>query len=170
MGCFGQAFDRMNYQLVRDISIRILELSENGELLRLQQQWLPYYDSDCSKYSDQSATRKLEVQHFWGLFVIAGLVSAIVLLFYTVQRKWNSSIVVSPLPPPPERSSVRNPPPTRPPPECSSGPTPLREGSSGQGGGFIPGYDYGGSLELMKKIQNMRREQLLINAIPFVGT
>lgn len=111
---WGFAFDRMHYELVRDISIRILELSENGELIRLQQQWLPYYNSDCSKYnSDQSGTSQLQVQHFWGLFVIAGLVSAIVLLFYTVHRKWNSSIVASP-------TSLT---------EGSSGPSP--EGSSG---------------------------------------
>jgi ionotropic glutamate receptor len=151
---WGFAFDRMNYQLVRDISIRILELSENGELLRLQQHWLPYYDSDCSKYSDQSATRKLQVQHFWGLFVIAGLVSAIVLLFYTVQSKWNKSIMASPTPPPPQGLS---------------GPYPPREGSPGHGGGgFITSDEQGGSLEVMKKIQNMRRTKSLPNAMAFV--
>lgn len=49
---WGFAFDRMDYELVRDISVRILELSESGDLHRLQRQWLPDYDSDRSKYSD----------------------------------------------------------------------------------------------------------------------
>jgi len=153
---WGFAFDRMNDQLVRDISTRILEISENGELLRLQQQWLPYYDSDCSKYNDQTETSQLEVQHFWGLFVIAGLVSAIVVLVYTVQGKWNRSRVASPTPSAPEGSS---------------GPSPLPpEGSSGHGrGGFIPGHNDGGSLELKKKIQNLRGTKSLANAMPLVG-
>ena len=55
-----------------------------------------------------------------------------------VQRKWNSSRVVSPTPPP----------------KCSFGPTPPPEDSFGYGeGGFIPGEDYGKRLDTMKKIQ-----------------
>jgi len=80
----------MDYQLARDVSGRILELSENEKLYKLRKQWLPYYDHDCSKnISDQSGTSQLQVQHFWGLFAISGLVSAIVLFFYMVQRKRN---------------------------------------------------------------------------------
>ena len=129
----------MDYQLARDVSGRILELSENGKLYKLRKQWLPYYDHDCSKnISDQSGTSQLQVQHFWGLFAISGLVSVIVLLFYTVQRKWNSSRVVSPTPPP----------------KCSFGPTPPPEDSFSYGeGGFIPEEDYGKRLDTMKKIQ-----------------
>ena len=90
MGYFEQVFDCMNYQLVRDISARILELSENDDLHRLQQQWLPDYDSDCKNYNDHLGSNQLNVEHFWGLFTISGMVSTIVLLFYTVQWKWNS--------------------------------------------------------------------------------
>ena len=141
MGCFGQAFDRTNYQLVRDISVKILELSENGGLYRLQQQWLPYYYSECSKYSaDKSGgSIQLHVEHFWGIFVISGLVSAIVLLFYMVQWKWNSSRVASSTP----LKVALSTPPT---PAGSFDPNPLPEGSCDQGGGgYIPDQRYGPS-------------------------
>lgn len=189
----------MNSELVRDISIRILELSENGELVRLQQQWLPYYGSDCSKYKDQLGTGKLQVQHFWGIFVIAGPVSAIVLLFHTVQRKWNTSIAALPTPLheissglilPPTEGSYDSP--TAPEGSSShgsggfiSGADPGRslevmnnppdgptapEGSPGHGGGgFISGDYYGGSLEQLNKILSLRRTKSLANAMAFVA-
>eukprot|EP00253_Pinus_taeda_P012034 PITA_12034 len=147
------AFDRTKYELVRDISIRILELSESGELLRLQRQWLPHYDCNGRKHSDQSDTSQIQVQHFWGIFVIAGLISATVLLVYTVQRRRSRSIVDLPTLPPRKRPS---------------GPISHPEGSSG--GGFIPGNNHSVlSLELMKKIQILRRTKSLANAIPSVG-
>lgn len=193
---WGFAFDRLNYELVREISVRILELSENGELIRLQRRWLPYYGSECNKYSDQSGTNQLQVQHFWGLFVIAGLVSAIVLLFYTLQRKWSTSIAALPTPLNEISSALIPPSPEGPtPPEDSSshgsegfisgedycrsvevimnnppdGPI-AQEGSSGQGGGgFISSDDYGGSWEHMNKTLSLRRTKSFANAMAFVA-
>lgn len=89
---WGFAFDSMHEQLVKEISIRILELSDNGTIHTIQEQWVPYYDKDCTGYTP-SGSGQLNVYHFWGLFVVSGLVSVIILLLYMVRWKWNASTV-----------------------------------------------------------------------------
>ena len=89
---FGRAFQFKHDKLVKEISMRILELSDDGTLERIQKQSVPYYDKDCSGYS-ASGSSQLHVYHFWGLFVISGMVSVIVLLLYMVRWKWNASTV-----------------------------------------------------------------------------
>lgn len=79
-------------KLVKEISTRILELSDNGTIHTIQEQWVPYYDKDCTGYTP-SGSGQLNVYHFWGLFVVSGLVSVIILLLYMVRWKWNASTV-----------------------------------------------------------------------------
>lgn len=77
---WGFAFHRIHHQLATNISSRILQLMESGDLYKIQHQWMPYYESYCSNQSSMSDSSQLQVQHFWGLFAISGLVTVIVLM------------------------------------------------------------------------------------------
>jgi ionotropic glutamate receptor len=91
---WGFAFDPMHDQLVKEISIRILELSDEGTLHTIHKQSVPNYEKDCGGYT-QLGSGQLGVYHFWDLFVVSGLVSFIVLLLYMVRWKWNASIIAA---------------------------------------------------------------------------
>jgi len=88
--CFGQAFDKIHHQLVANISSRILRLTESGELYRIQNDWLPYYESYCSE-QPVSSSSQLHVRQFWGLFAISGLVTVILLMLNIARSRWKTS-------------------------------------------------------------------------------
>lgn len=62
------------------MSTAILTLSENGELQRLHDQWLS--KKSCSSQSSQADSEQLQLQSFWGLFLIAGIACFIALVIY----------------------------------------------------------------------------------------
>ena len=78
-------FHRKYDKLVENISTRILQISDDGTLNTIQKESLPYYDHDCSGDSQSGSDIQIHAYNFWGLFVVAGLVSVIVLLFYMVR-------------------------------------------------------------------------------------
>jgi ionotropic glutamate receptor len=87
---WGFAFDKIHHQLVANISSRILQLTESGELYRIQNDWLPYYESYCSK-QPMSSSSQLHVRQFWGLFAISGLVTVILLMLNVARSRGTDS-------------------------------------------------------------------------------
>jgi hypothetical protein len=127
---------------VENISTRILQISDDGTLNTIKKESLPYYDHDCSGDSQSGSDIQIHAYNFWGLFVVAGLVSVIVLLFYMVRWKWDCSRI--PAQTPLQSSSGQTA------PQTSSGETPPQS-SSGHGGG----------LELIQRFQFLRRTKSL---------
>lgn len=62
------------------MSTAILTLSENGELQRIHDKWLR--KKACGSESSQSDSEQLQIQSFWGLFLICGIASFLALLVY----------------------------------------------------------------------------------------
>ena len=87
-----QAFHPMYDELVKHISKRILNTSENGTVNNLLKEFLPNYDNACDGYT-LSGSGQLDVYNIWGLFIMSGLVIFIVLLLYMVRRKWKPSLI-----------------------------------------------------------------------------
>lgn len=75
---WGLAFDPILHQLATNISSRILQLTESGELYTIQKECM-------------SDSNELHVRQFWGLFAIAGSVTVIVLMVNIVRRRCKTS-------------------------------------------------------------------------------
>ncbi|KAK4259695.1 hypothetical protein QN277_006002 [Acacia crassicarpa] len=73
-------------QMAKDFSKAILQLSEKGELTKLEAQWL-YYSNECINNSSSSDTQSLKLESFWVLFVISGVTSTICFLFSIIQSQ-----------------------------------------------------------------------------------
>lgn len=89
---WGFAFDPCYDELVKDISKKILNLSDDGTVNMLLKEFFPNYDNACNGYSP-SGSSQLDVYNIWGLFVMSGLVIIMVLLLYMVRQKWKASII-----------------------------------------------------------------------------
>ncbi|XP_022763797.1 glutamate receptor 3.2-like isoform X2 [Durio zibethinus] len=76
---WGFAFPR-DSPLAIDISTAILALSENGELQKIHDKWLSR--RACSSESSEAEIEQLDLQSFWGLFLICGIVCILALLVY----------------------------------------------------------------------------------------
>ncbi|XVE93053.1 hypothetical protein REPUB_Repub01dG0157000 [Reevesia pubescens] len=76
---WGFAFPR-DSQLAVDMSTAILALSENGELQRIHDRWLSR--RACSSESSEAESEQLDLQSFWGLFLICGIACILALLVY----------------------------------------------------------------------------------------
>ncbi|KAK9670486.1 hypothetical protein RND81_13G205000 [Saponaria officinalis] len=76
---WGFAFPRGS-QMATDLSTAILRLSENGDLQRIHDKWLQR--SACSSQDTQLAVDKLQLQSFWGLYLIIGLACLFALIVY----------------------------------------------------------------------------------------
>lgn len=87
---WGFAFDPNLHQLATNISSRILQLTESGELYKIQNDWLPQYEGDC-RNQPMSGSIQLEVRQFWGMFTISASVTVIVLMVNIVRRRCNTS-------------------------------------------------------------------------------
>lgn len=64
-----------------DLSTAILELSENGDLQKIHDEWLT--TNDCSSPDDVIESNRLSLKSFWGLFLICGIacVGAVIMFF-----------------------------------------------------------------------------------------
>lgn len=65
------------------MSTAILTLSENGGLQRLHDKWLTR--SACSSEGTKQGVDRLQLQSFWGLFILCGSVCLLALLFYLIK-------------------------------------------------------------------------------------
>ncbi|PWA96386.1 glutamate receptor 2 [Artemisia annua] len=74
---WGFAFPR-DSPLAVDMSTAILTLSENGELQKIHDYWLKR--KTCAKPNSDSD--QLQLESFWGLFLIFGVACALALLIY----------------------------------------------------------------------------------------
>ncbi|XP_006852519.2 glutamate receptor 2.7 isoform X2 [Amborella trichopoda] len=83
-GGFGFVFPRGS-PLVADISKGILEISESGEMLRLENKWLPMTQCSSSSTNIKNEDR-LSLASFWGLFLITGGISTFILLSFHMHR------------------------------------------------------------------------------------
>lgn len=77
-----QAFPR-DSPLSIDMSTAILTLSENGELQRIHEKWLSPEEA-CGFYNSEDESEQLQLESFWGLFMICGIASFLALLIYFV--------------------------------------------------------------------------------------
>lgn len=86
--CYFKAFQR-DSPLAIDMSTAILTLSENGDLQRIHDKWL--IRKACSTQSTQTDSDQLQLQSFWGLFLICGIACFVALLIYfcMVLRKFS---------------------------------------------------------------------------------
>lgn len=67
--------------MARDFSRVFLELSENGGLDELEKKWFPP-SPECSNLDDNMENKSLSLSNFWTLFLVTGLTSTIMLIFY----------------------------------------------------------------------------------------
>ncbi|KAF7841100.1 glutamate receptor 3.2-like [Senna tora] len=65
------------------MSTAILSLSENGELQRIHERWLSS-ERACGFHGSEDGSEQLQLESFWGLFLICGIASSLALLIYFV--------------------------------------------------------------------------------------
>ncbi|KAJ8458197.1 hypothetical protein OPV22_031123 [Ensete ventricosum] len=78
-GGWGFAFPR-DSPLAVDLSTAILRLSENGDLQRIHDKWLP--PAGCSSQDSGIDSDRLSLGSFWGLFLISGLACLVALIIF----------------------------------------------------------------------------------------
>nr|XP_029145291.1 glutamate receptor 3.4-like [Arachis hypogaea] len=66
--------------VTRDVSRAILHLSENGELKKLEEEWLFSASQKCSNNMTSNGMESLSLRSLWILFVISGATSTICML------------------------------------------------------------------------------------------
>lgn len=76
---FQQAFPK-DSPLAIDMSTAILALSENGELQKIHNKWLSR--KACDSQGSNLPSEQLQLQSFWGLFLICGSVCVFALLMH----------------------------------------------------------------------------------------
>ncbi|XP_023518022.1 glutamate receptor 3.6-like isoform X1 [Cucurbita pepo subsp. pepo] len=79
---WGFAFQR-DSPLAVDMSTAILQLSENGDLQRIHDKWL--MKSACTSQVSKFEVDRLQLDSFWGLFLICGLACLLALAIYVFQ-------------------------------------------------------------------------------------
>ena len=83
-----QGFPRES-PLAIDMSTAILKLSENGDLQRIHDKWLTR--SACSSEGAKQGIDRLELENFWGLFLLSGIACFIALLCYVIRMAYRFS-------------------------------------------------------------------------------
>nr|DAD23335.1 TPA_asm: hypothetical protein HUJ06_024798 [Nelumbo nucifera] len=91
---WGFAFQR-DSPLSVDLSTAILQLSENGDLQRINNKWLS--TNDCSMEVEDVDSNRLSLSSFWGLFVMCGIACFIALLVFSIKvlrqyRRYDSEV------------------------------------------------------------------------------
>ncbi|KAL6214173.1 hypothetical protein ACLB2K_013611 [Fragaria x ananassa] len=76
---WGFAFPR-DSPLAIDMSTAILTLSENGELQQIHKKWLS--KKACASQTSDGVSDQLQLQSFWGLFLICGTACVIALVIH----------------------------------------------------------------------------------------
>ncbi|XP_050944926.1 glutamate receptor 3.6 isoform X2 [Cucumis melo] len=79
---WGFAFPR-DSPLAVDMSTAILRLSENGDLQRIHDKWL--MKSACTSQASKIEVDRLQLNSFWGLFLICGCACLLALSIYLYQ-------------------------------------------------------------------------------------
>ncbi|KAL1315943.1 hypothetical protein AAHE18_15G027000 [Arachis hypogaea] len=79
---WGFAFPR-DSPLAVDLSTAILEMAENGDLQRIHDKWL--LRSACLSQGTKLEVERLNLQSFWGLYLLCGFACFIALLIYLIQ-------------------------------------------------------------------------------------
>ncbi|KAL9262020.1 Glutamate receptor 3.4-like protein [Drosera capensis] len=80
---WGFVFQR-DSPLAVDLSIAILQLSENGNLQRIHDKWL--VKADCSSQDNTSVEEnRLSLESFWGLFLIMGSTCLLALICFALK-------------------------------------------------------------------------------------
>ena len=74
-----KAFPR-DSPLALDLSTAILTLSENGELQRIHDKWLSR--KSCGSEGTTNESDELQLESFWGLFLICGTACFLALIIY----------------------------------------------------------------------------------------
>lgn len=64
------------------MSTAILTLSENGELQKIHERWLS--ENACGFHNTENESEQLQLESFWGLFLICGIASFLALLVYFI--------------------------------------------------------------------------------------
>ncbi|CAL9753311.1 unnamed protein product [Musa acuminata subsp. burmannicoides] len=77
---WGFAFPR-DSPLAVDLSTNILTLSENGDLQRIHDKWLTGR-SLCSSQTNELESDRLQLNSFWGLFLICGMTCTVAMFVY----------------------------------------------------------------------------------------
>ncbi|KAL8045424.1 hypothetical protein ABFX02_08G113400 [Erythranthe guttata] len=85
---WGFAFQR-DSPLAVDLSTAILQLSENGELQRINDKWLSR--EACTGQTNPIDDSRLSLKSFWGLFLICGIVCFIALTVFFCRICWQYS-------------------------------------------------------------------------------
>ncbi|KAJ6729193.1 GLUTAMATE RECEPTOR 3.4 [Salix viminalis] len=75
----GQEFTKSGWGIF-DLSTAILQLSENGDLQKLNNKWLAH--ADCSEQVNEIDENHLSLKSFWGLFLISGIACFIALVVF----------------------------------------------------------------------------------------
>ncbi|KAL5172887.1 Glutamate receptor 3.6 [Glycine soja] len=83
---YGITFPR-DSPLAVDMSTAILKLSENGDLQRIHDKWLTR--SACSSEGAKQGIDRLELENFWGLFLLSGIACFIALLCYVIRMAYH---------------------------------------------------------------------------------
>jgi len=71
------------------MSTAILKLSENGDLQRIHDKWLTR--SACSSEGGKQGIDRLELNSFWGLFLLSGMACFVALLCYGIRMVYRFS-------------------------------------------------------------------------------
>lgn len=79
---WGFAFQR-DSPLAVDLSTAILGLSENGDLQRIHDKWLT--QTGCDAQDSAISSNQLNLQSFWGLFLICGISCVTALFIFSMQ-------------------------------------------------------------------------------------
>ncbi|KAJ3679388.1 hypothetical protein LUZ60_017399 [Juncus effusus] len=79
---WGFAFQR-DSPLAVDLSTAILTLSENGDLQRIQDQYMN--NNQCNSDDTTLDSNRLSLSSFWGLFLICGMVCFLALIVYFIR-------------------------------------------------------------------------------------
>ncbi|WCJ28567.1 glutamate receptor 2 [Euphorbia peplus] len=105
---WGFAFPRGS-PLAVDMSTAILTLSENGDLQKIHDKWLKRSVCGFSQTSE-SGSEQLQLQSFWGLFLICGIACFLALFIYfcTMSRQFSRHIAAEDSAEPSIRSSSRS--------------------------------------------------------------
>ena len=76
--------------LVRDISRSILYMGEGDEMIEIERRWFGSFSS-CVTEENALTSERLTVSNFWGLFLITGVASGLMLIAFLVRflyRQW----------------------------------------------------------------------------------
>ncbi|CAI9759981.1 unnamed protein product [Fraxinus pennsylvanica] len=85
---WGFVFPR-DSPLAVDLSTAILQLSEKGELQRIQNKWISH--DKCFGQTNPIDENQLRLTSFWGLFLICGVVCLLSLVFFFCRVCWQYS-------------------------------------------------------------------------------